>query len=112
MSAGAYNIEADQGATWAEVWTWTDSGGVPVDLSGYTAKLEWATEQGDVVLSLTESSGIVLGGAMGTISPTASATQTSLLTPGVYVYDLFLQNSGGVVIKLLSGLVNVSGRTP
>jgi hypothetical protein len=109
--AGAYNIAADQGATWSEVWTWLDANNVPVNLTGYTAKLDWATAPGAApVLALTEAAGIALGGALGTITPTATAAQTSAVAARAYLYDLFLTSPGGVVTRLLAGQVLVTAR--
>jgi hypothetical protein len=109
--AGVYDISADQGATWSEVWTWLDADGVPVDLTGYAAKLDWVAHDGTVLLSLTDRDGIALGGPSGTVTPTASAAQTGAVPAKLGVrYDLFLTSPGGVVTRLLAGAVNVTPR--
>ena len=36
MSAGIYNTDIEQGATWSRVITWKDSSGVGINLTGYS----------------------------------------------------------------------------
>jgi hypothetical protein len=92
------------------VWPWLDAAGQPVDLTGYSAAMDWATELGETVLSLRTGSGIVLGGAQGTISLTATAAQTGAVPAGAYAYDLFLTSPAGVVTRRRAGVVVVAGR--
>lgn len=40
MAAGIYDIIIEQGADWRLVITWKDAEGVPVDLTGYTARMQ------------------------------------------------------------------------
>jgi Ethanolamine utilization protein EutJ (predicted chaperonin) len=54
------------------------------------------------VLSMTNGSGITLGGTAGTIAVAVSASTMGSATPGNYVYDLEL-NSGGQVTRLIQG---------
>jgi hypothetical protein len=110
MAAGSLNINIEQGATFAFVMTWTIDG-VNVNLTSYTARLQARVDAEDTttVLSLTSpSGGIVLGGAAGTITLSQSATQTALIAPASYVYDLELVSSGGVVTRLVQGDLLVS----
>lgn len=105
--AGAYTLTIEQGATLSLVATWKDSAGNPINLTSYTARLAVRTHHSSatVLLSLTTANGgITLGGALGTITITATATQTAALTAPVRgVYDLELVSSGGVVTRLLEG---------
>jgi len=107
--AGDYDIIADQGATFTRVITWNDSAGSPVNLSGYTARMQVRQRyvSTTTVLSLTSGSGITLGGALGTITLLASATTTAAITAGEYLYDLELVSGGGVVTRLLQGSFTV-----
>lgn len=105
MPAGLYNITAEQGATFTRTITWNNSAGSPINLSGYTARMQVRSDYGSAspILTLTtENSGITLGGALGTIILSASATTTAALVAGNYVYDLELVN-GSVVTRLLQG---------
>jgi hypothetical protein len=54
------------------------------------------------IISLTNGSGITLGGAAGTIQLSISAVTTAALTAGTYVYDLELTYAG-TVTRLLEG---------
>jgi hypothetical protein len=107
--AGAYNFTIEQGATFNLLMTWRIDN-VPVNLTGYTARLQARidVDETDTILSLTTGAGITLGGAAGTISLDQTATQTALLPKGEYVYDLELQSSGGIVTRLLQGELNIS----
>jgi hypothetical protein len=107
--AGAYNFTIEQGATFNLLMTWRIDN-VPVNLTGYTARLQARidVDETDTILSLTTGAGITLGGAAGTITLDQTATQTALLPKGEYVYDLELQSSGGIVTRLLQGELNIS----
>lgn len=106
-----YNLSIQQGATLAVAVTWKDSNDVPVDLTGYTARLQVKeTYDGNAVLSLnTSNGGIALGGTAGTINLAAAATATAALAaPFSGVYDLELVSGSGVVTRLLEGAATVS----
>jgi hypothetical protein len=107
--AGSYNFTIEQGATFNLLMTWRIDN-VPVNLTGYTARLQARidVDETDTILSLTTGAGITLGGAAGTITLDQTATQTAVLPKGEYVYDLELQSSGGVVTRLLQGELNIS----
>ena len=59
-------------------------------------------------MSLVSPTGITLGGALGTVLATISATATKELTIQEGVYDLELESSGGVVTRLLQGKATIS----
>ena len=58
------------------------------------------------VISLTNGSGITLGGAAGTIALLVSASTMAGISAGTYVYDLEL-DSGTVVTRLMQGKFTV-----
>ncbi len=114
MTAANHTITAEQGATYAQIFTCEDSAGVAVDLTGWTARMHvrdsYASEAKLLELT-TENGGITLGGAAGTVSVLATAAQMAAIavadTPGAppsrsCVYDLELIN-GSVVERLLNG---------
>jgi Na+/serine symporter len=107
--AGEYNFTIEQGATFNLLMTWRIDN-VPVNLAGYTARLQARidVDETDTILSLTTGAGITLGGAAGTITLDQTATQTAVLPKGEYVYDLELQTSAGTVTRLLQGELNIS----
>jgi hypothetical protein len=110
VPAGTYDFNVDQGATFTATITWSDENGDPVNLTGYTARMQLRPDvtSSTVTLELLDSNGrIALGGAAGTITLTIAATDTAAIGAGNYVYDLELESGGGVVTRLLKGGVNV-----
>jgi hypothetical protein len=106
-----WNPVARQGETFVRVITWKDSTGALVNLTGYTAKLQLRdTQTSSVVDEFTESTGLALGGAAGTITWTVTATETALLPVGSLAYDLRLTSGAGVVTYPVAGFVNVKKR--
>jgi hypothetical protein len=103
------NLLVYQGATFDEELL-LEVDGDPVDLTGYTAAMKVrATPADDAVLSLTNGSGITLGGALGTVAVVITATQTSDIAAGRYYYDLEL-TSAGVVTRFIQGTFQVSAQ--
>ena len=110
MTAGIYNTTIDQGSIWSVVLVYTDSNNVAVNLTGYTAAMQlrqnYNSTNSDLTLT-TENGGITIVGATGTITITATATQTGLLDSGFYVYDLEL-TSGSNISRLIQGQLTVA----
>jgi hypothetical protein len=83
---------------------------VPMNLTGYTARLQVRSlpSDPDAVLTLTtENGGITITPLTGFVAVTASATQTGAIDEGTYVYDIELVN-GSIVTRLAQGQVVVS----
>jgi hypothetical protein len=110
--AGIYDIVADQGATFTRVIVWKDSNGVPIDVSGYSARMQLRSQvdsAGGAVFEFTSDNGrISLGGTAGTITLSAAATATAAVAADTYVYDLELEESG-VVTRLVQGQFELRG---
>lgn len=105
MSA-TYDLAIEQGATFARTFTWKDENGAAVDISGYTARMKIKDRVGgSTIVSLTNGSGITLGGAAGTVAILLSATATAAYTFQAAVWDLELVSAGGVVTRLEEGNV-------
>lgn len=106
MLAGVLNLTIEQGATFTQRLTWKVDG-VAVNLTGYTARMKVRERLNEpAIISLTTGSGIVLGGAAGTVDITISAANTALLNYGKYIYDLELVN-GATVTRLVKGKITV-----
>jgi hypothetical protein len=102
INPATYNIKSYQGATYSLNMTWA-IGGTAVNLTSYTAAMQVKENPNSTaVLSLTNGSGITLGGTAGTIAIGVSASTMGSATPGNYIYDLEL-NSGSEVTRLLQG---------
>ncbi len=100
-----------QGATFPKRLRWVAPGGTPVDLSGYTARMQVRSEveSPTVLLSMTtENGGITLGGAAGTIDLYVSAEQTAAITWEGGVWDLEIVYPSGEVTRLAQGSMSVS----
>ncbi len=103
-------LDIHQGETVSLSCTYKDDDGNAVNLTGYTAALTIrpSADSDVALLSLTQVSGITLGGALGTIVVALTATQTAALTAGrpAAVFDLEI-TSGATVTPLLKGTLNV-----
>lgn len=111
MTATTQDLTIEQGATFDDTWTWTDSNGDPVNLTGYTARAQVRSQvtSSSTVVSVTSGNGLTLGGVAGTIRMQLSAATTAALTaPFSGVWDLEVESSGGVVTRLFSGTVTVT----
>jgi len=111
MAAGRTDIYIEQGATFRQVFTWENSVGTPINLTGYTARMQIRSTIDAAVISATltdANGGLTLGGAAGTISLYLSDTATTALTITSGVYDLELVAPGGDVTRLVQGGVSVS----
>lgn len=113
-----YNLCIYQGGTFTRVFVWNAGTSVgygpagaspsPVDLTGYTATMQFRQAQSTTANLLYDaSSNIVLGGTAGTITLTIPASSTELFTWWMGYYDLLLTDSSGNVTPLLTGQVNV-----
>ena len=116
MPAGTYNIVADAGADYLVTVTYEDTGGTPIDLTGYTASMTFAPQFGssELLLELTSSSGIVITPLAGQLACTMTHVQTTDLwaaSPGgAWMLDII--DSGGVVTRLLQGAYSVNPAAP
>lgn len=118
MPAETYNLTSDnnaeieQGATYTFTLTWKDSTNTPVDLTGYTARMQLrrTVPSTDTLLSLTDSDGIAFAAdrTTGVLTVTMTAAQTAALTGTSAVYDLELISASGVVYRLIEGDVEIS----
>lgn len=103
--AGIYNQTADQGATYGRLIYYKDSSGNAINLTGYTAKMQIREtyDSTTAVLELSTTNGkIALGGALGTITVSASAADMGF-TAEQYVYDLEVTSAGGTVDRVIMG---------
>jgi hypothetical protein len=113
MAAGRFDLALEGGQDTPVTFTW-QSNGAPVNLTGYTAKLQIRQyPNGTLVLQKATSDGsITLGGANGTISFTVSVANAATLYSAIQQgrqlkYDLIMTSPGNVYTKLLKGYVTV-----
>lgn len=108
MAAGRYDTDIEQGETFIRVFTWKDSTGTAVNVTGYTARMQLRRDATSATAehSFTSSDSIALGGSAGTVTLTIAATTTANMTSRYY-YDLELISGSSVVYKLLKGIFTV-----
>jgi hypothetical protein len=104
---GVLDFNCYQGANFDYTLTW-QVGGSAVNLTGYSARMQVRNsyDAGTAIVSLTNGTGITLGGTAGTILLELSATATAALdgTPSTqYVYDLELVSGANYVTRLVEG---------
>lgn len=109
MTAAQHDIVIEQGATFTLNLLWKDANDTPINLTGYTARMQVRHKftDGTALVSFSTAAGtITLGGSAGTIAVSGLATlSNSLVRSGVY--DLELENAGGVVTRLVEGKVTI-----
>lgn len=128
MSAADVDIVIEQGVDWSQLFRMEEPIDVPVSLVGYTNprwQIRASYAAASPLLSMTEGAGIVLGGALGTISLSLTDTQTSGLplpatlptqlrcgTPAavIGVYDVFMTDPLGLETKPMGGRVLLKPR--
>lgn len=112
MPAGVHNITIDQGAVYNLNLVYKDALGVPINLTGYKARMQIKKRfSGDALVSLTSDDGdIVLGGALGSINAKITAEISGGLTIKQGVYDLELVPPSGEddAFRLVQGVVIVN----
>lgn len=110
-----YPITFEQGTPFQYTYTW-QSGGVPNDLTGYTAKMHIVIDLVNKVPIITITSdgstapntSITLGGTAGTATINLTDAATTAMTYDTGYYALLVQSPGGVNYKLMEGTVTVS----
>jgi hypothetical protein len=129
MSAGRYTFTIEQGATTDFEIQYTDSDLNPIDLSGYTARMQFRPTRGSDTLYMalssslnSDNSGLNLSGsklatgypkplASGSIGVYISAVSSSNLTFNEAYYDLEIASASSNVVhvtRLLEGKVKLS----
>lgn len=98
-------LTIEQGATFVEKVNVLDVYNNPVNLTGYTASSMMRK-------SYYSSTYYVIGAAVtgtsnGEITLTITSSNTSLLTPGRYVYDLIIDNGANTVNRVVEGIATV-----
>lgn len=111
MAAATYDFEIEQGATLIKPIVWNDSTGAPVNLTGYTAKMQvrQSVASEEVLLELSTTNGkIQLTPLTGTITLVFSAATTAAINWKRGKYDLELTSADGTVTRLIEGEINIS----
>ena len=110
--AGQKNFEVDQNATFSFIVEYKDNNGLPINLTGATAKMQARDQKGGTKLafSLTSGSGggIVIDPTNGRLTIKITPTQTNKLFYPKSSYDVMVIDSNSNKIKLLEGYITLS----
>jgi len=109
--AGQKNFEVDQNATFTFIVEYKDNNGLPINLTGATAKMQVRDTKGGTKLafSLTSpSGGIVIDPVNGKLTIKITPTQTNKLFYPKSSYDIMITDSNANKIKLLEGFMTLS----
>ena len=127
MAAGRYSFVIEQGATTNFEIQYKDSNSSPIDLTGYSGRLQikstYAQNSGELYLTLSSSlnsdgTGLNFSGSNGSTPPSSgsigiyiAACTSSALTFNEALYDLELYSGSGdcpYTVRLLEGRVQLS----
>ena len=105
--AGILNITIDQGETYTNTTSVFLADGVTaMNLTGYTVASKMRQNYTSTTAH-TITTTITNPATAGKIDSSLSATETSAITAGYYVYDLEITSSGGVVTRVVEGKVHM-----
>ena len=102
------NLTIYKGASFQHRFLWVTPDEVPVNLTGYSARMQIREDyDSPVTLELTtENNRLVVGNKNGNVDLLVTASETTALTIDNGIYDLELVN-GEEVIKLALGKVKI-----
>ena len=109
--AGQKNFEVDQNATFSFIVEYKDNNGLPIDLTGATAKMQVRDTKGGSKLAFTltsPSSGITIDAALGKLTIKMTPTQTSKLFYPKSSYDVIVIDSNSNRVKLVEGFITLN----
>ena len=106
--AGKLNIQIEQGTYWNPIFNYTDSAGAPIDLTGYSAKMQIrkAKPTDPVLHELSTAAGtIVVGNGFFQLIIDEATSSAFTWTKGVY--HLEIVDPAGRTQRLLEGSVEL-----
>lgn len=104
------NFNIDEGATFTFSIVWKDSSEAPINITGYSAKMQARDKAGgkQLCFTLTHTDGIAIDGPNGKVSVTITPERTSkLIFPKSY-YDILLTSPSGTKTRILEGTLTLS----
>ncbi len=112
MASATHDIIVEQGSVFELFFEYKDCDDVLIDLTNYTAQMQirLAKDSPTYLVEVTETNGITLGGALGTVLIRISATITDALDFSKGVYDVELSEAGDDALtrRVLEGKVKFS----
>ena len=108
------DLTIPQGSSWSRSIIWkTGDPSLPVDLDGFTARLQLRPSQASttITLEMKTGDGIVIDAAAGMFTLSISAIKTAAIGAGRYSYDLEATSGGGQVTRVCQGLITITPET-
>lgn len=100
------NIIIDQGTDYEVSINIKDGADTPVDLTGYTGTAQLRKYY---TSSTKHDFGVSINANTGVVTLNMAAANTSVITPGRYVYDCVLE-SNNIVSRIIEGIVTINPR--
>ena len=107
MAAGKHNFTLEQGSTFDRQIT-VQENNTALNLTGYSARMQMRSTHDSSSIALTFTATIASPASNGIINLSATAGNSTNVEEGMYVYDLEIESSGGVVTRLMEGKVTVT----
>jgi len=109
MTAAVKNLVIEQRATFKLRLAYKNAQKKPINLTGFTAKMQIRDAGGSLIANLTTSNGgITISGSAGLIDLLISASDTSAMNFTSALYDLVLIAPDSTDTRLLQGKVTLS----
>jgi hypothetical protein len=105
--AAVANLSIDQGATFTSDITVKDINGNVFDLTGFTAVAKLARGYSSTRTRTAMTTAFATDRTTGVLTISLTANQTASLDPERYVYDVEITSSGGIVTRVLEGIITV-----
>lgn len=107
MPTGCFNIQIDQGSTYSQNLTLTDSSLVPINLSGYDVRGQIRRRYSSTT-GLENFTASVISEPSGIISISLTDDQTAALPVSMLGYDIEIYTSGDATVeRILNGKVEI-----
>ena len=108
MSADAtVDLIINQKSSFQVTFTVKDNGNI-VNLTNYTAIAKYKQTYQTPDSQATSITAAIANGALGQVSIALSATETALLQPTKYVYDVAIIDGNGFKTRIVEGSIRVS----
>lgn len=103
--AAISNLYIDAGSTFSAIITVRDSSNTPIELSGYTVKSQIRKSYGSQVAYDFDAT--IFDTSTGKVKLELSASQSSDIKPGRYIYDVKIYKNGEAY-RVVEGLVIIT----
>jgi hypothetical protein len=100
-------LNLESGATFLNTINVLNDSNVALNLTGYTASSQMRKSYYSDIDSYTITAAVKTPPTSGVVEISLTPTQTSLITPGRYVFDVEISN-GTNTIRILEGIIVVS----